>query len=143
MPQGSGHQEQDSRRVLSEAELTNALDTVLQPHNETTQTSNLTDTAFDDVTRLLHHAGKEEWSLRPRTFVILKMINLVELMRNFIQDELFDIALPYSFNSLPQSFTPAQRHQFLGKQDLVLTRAAKIEGGPGSAHAHFGKHPRN
>lgn len=98
----------------------------------------LSDATFDDVSNLLHQAGKLEWSLRPRTFTVLWIIDAVELINDFVHAEAWDIALPYAFNSLPRCLSPSQRHHFLERQDAVLTKAAKIEEGSESAHASFG-----
>lgn len=134
---------EQSCSVLSEEEVALALKGILPSDDKDGHVSDLTDTSFDDIASLLRQAGRENWSLRPRTYAVLKMVNLVELIDNFVQEEFFDIALPYAFNSLPKSLSPAQRHRILGKQELVLTKAARIEGGPGSAHANFGDSARS
>ncbi len=128
--------------VLSEEEVALALKRILPPEDKAGHVSDLTDTSFDDIANLLRHAGRENWSLRPRTYALLKMVNLVELMDKFVEEEFFDIALPYAFNTLPKMLLPAQRHRILEKQELVLTKAARIEGGPRSAHANFGDSAR-
>lgn len=92
---------------------------------------------FDQVSELLSQIGKEDWSYRPRTYAVLRIIDRIDLFDNFIIEGLKDIAFPYSANQLPQAFNGHSiRSRFLEKQNLVLTKALdlEIEGG---RHRHF------
>ena len=97
----------------------------------------LSDMIFDDVSNLLRQAGREEWSLRPRTFVVLWIMEVPELIEEFVRAETWDIALPYIFENLPKVLSASHRHQFVKMQEAVLTKAAKIENGSESSHANF------
>lgn len=123
--------------ALTAAELEDSMKDIL-PTGEANQGNaiELSDSSFDDITNLLFQAGHEEWGRRPRTYAVLRMINAVQLMDEFVNGDCWDIALPYAFNSLPHKLSPAQRTGFLGKQALVSTKAIQLEGGP---HAIFGK----
>lgn len=125
-------------RNLTDQELEQDMQKVLPRVQGVDKPMDLSDATFDSVSNLLRQAGREEWSLRPRTFVVLWIINAPELIEEFIRAEAWDIALPYAFNSLPKGFSASQRRQFLEKQEAVLTKAAKIEEGSESAHASFG-----
>ena len=127
-----------STRNLTNHELEQDMQRLLPHDRHVEKTIELTDAIFDSVSNLLSQAGREEWSMRPRTFVVLWIICVPELMEDFVRAEAWDIALPYAFNSLPESFSASQRHQFLKTQEAVLTKAAKIEEGSESAHASFG-----
>ncbi|KAH0536018.1 hypothetical protein FGG08_007085 [Glutinoglossum americanum] len=98
----------------------------------------LKDSAFPRITRFLELTGKPEWSLRPRTYSVLRMINRVDVMSSFVSEGLYDISLPYSEKTLPDVFgSPAARSRFLESQPLVLaTQAADMESGEGR-HRHF------
>ncbi|KAL8733073.1 MAG: hypothetical protein Q9181_003711 [Wetmoreana brouardii] len=125
-------------RDLSDVELEQDMQRLLPREQIVDATTDLSDATFDSVSNLLQQAGREEWALRPRTFTVLWIINAPELTDEFVRDEVWDIALPFAFNTLPKCLSPSQRHRFVEKQDVVLTKAAKIEGGSDSAHASFG-----
>ncbi|KAI9780173.1 MAG: hypothetical protein M1839_007010 [Geoglossum umbratile] len=93
---------------------------------------------FLRIARFLERSGKPEWSLRPRTYTVLRMINRVDVMGSFVSEGLYDISLPYSEKTLPDVFdSPTARSKFLEFQSLVLaTQAADIESGEGR-HRHF------
>ena len=126
-------------RNLTASELELAMQTLFPTENGENEAQELSDTSFDDIANLLRQAGREEWSLRPHTYAVLRMINIVQLLDDFVKAEFWDIELPYSYNTLPHGLSASQRHKFLEKQDLVLTKAAKIEGGKASSHASFGE----
>jgi serine/threonine protein kinase len=96
------------------------------------------DSIFLRITRLLELSGKPAWSLRPRTYAVLRMINRVDIMDSFVTGGLYDISFPYSEKTLPDVLrSPAARSKFLELQPLVLaTQAADVESGKGR-HRHF------
>lgn len=96
------------------------------------------DSVFLQITQLLERFGKRAWSLRPRTYAILRMINRVDTMNTFVAEGLYDISLPYSQKTLPDTLKdPTIRLKFLEVQSLVLTiQATDIESGDGQ-HRHF------
>jgi serine/threonine protein kinase len=90
--------------------------------------------------------GKNEWGLRPRTFLVLHMINCLEAVDEFFQEGYSDIALPYTPANLPKAVRGEKaRSQFLDLQNYVLTAHAEHlekEGEPhqnveGSADEYF------
>ena len=89
------------------------------------------------VAELLHLYGKEQWSLRPRTFAILRMIGCTEAIEGFIGERLSDISLPYTETNLPTAVRgPKARSRFVDFQSLVLTpHVADLEKG-GANHKH-------
>jgi serine/threonine protein kinase len=89
------------------------------------------------ISKLLEHLGKKEWSLRPRTYIVLRHINCTEIMPIFVSLGLFDIALPYNHTTLPEAITsPSTRMRFLETQLVVLTKAMDLETFEGR-HRHF------
>lgn len=89
------------------------------------------------ISKLLEHLGKKEWSLRPRTYIVLRLINSTEIMSIFVSLGLFDIALPYNHRSLPEAITsPSTRAKFLEAQSVILTKAMDLETFEGR-HRHF------
>ncbi|KAI9892918.1 MAG: hypothetical protein M1814_001077 [Vezdaea aestivalis] len=95
------------------------------------------DSDFDQMSQLLSQIGKVQWSHRPRTYAVLRMIDRVDLMVDFVAEGAKDIALPYSMSRLPHALnTPTLRHRFLEKQESVLTKATDLEVAMGR-HRHF------
>jgi hypothetical protein len=94
------------------------------------------DEVFDKVAKFLVQAGKKQWSLRPRTYIVLRLINRLDNMDAFILDGLFDIAFPYTYNRLPASLSSGARNAFLDKQAVVLSKAGDLEMEHGR-HRHF------
>ncbi|KAF2233608.1 kinase-like protein [Viridothelium virens] len=108
------------------------------PLGSTDQVLTLSDNDFERLATILAKAGKEEWSIRPRTFAILRMINAVDLMDEFVQKNCLDIALPYSSGNIPQSLSSKQKALFLKSQSSVMNKEAQsIEGGATAKHANF------
>ncbi|ORX98189.1 kinase-like domain-containing protein [Clohesyomyces aquaticus] len=105
-------------------------------HSATSTAPPYSDDVFDKLSRYVEQAGKVQWSLRPRTYLVLRLINRLDSMDAFVLDGLFDIALPYTYSRLPVSLSPGPRNSFLEKQELVMTKAGdlEIEGG---RHRHF------
>lgn len=93
---------------------------------------------FDRMRALLQQRpGKMAWSLRPRHYAVLRIINRLDLMSEFVEEGLKDIAFPYRDGRLPDSLAnKAVRFDFLEKQRLVLTKAKDLETAEGR-HRHF------
>lgn len=127
----------DLPHVQSELEMGKIL-----PLKDGDQEVHLLDTDFDRISSLLCQANREEWSFRPRTYAVLRMINAVDLMDDFVQLNCLDIALPYSGSNLPRSLSPERRDLFLRMQGSVLTKAASIEGRL-TTHANFADNADN
>src|SRR6266516_2238906 len=75
--------------------------------------SQFTDSDFDLMSRLLAQVGKPQWSSRPRTYAVLRMIDRVDLFDAFILEGLKDIAFPYTDRRLPTLLSPTARARFL------------------------------
>jgi hypothetical protein len=93
------------------------------------------------ISELLLHSGKPEWSRRPRTFALLRMIQCTEAIEGFIAEKLSDFYLPYTERNLPDAIKGSEaRRRFLDLQYLVLTprvgEIADLERGE-SSHKHF------
>jgi hypothetical protein len=51
------------------------------------------DADFDIISQFLKQVGKLSWSVRPRTYAVLRLIGQVDLLDDFVDDGLTDIAL--------------------------------------------------
>jgi hypothetical protein len=69
--------------------------------------------------------GFQEWGMRPRTFVILHMMGCPEAIDGFVEEALFDIAIPYTEENLPRVIKGSRRREFIDYQQHVLTAHAK------------------
>jgi hypothetical protein len=106
----------------------------------------LRDAEFVRVAEWCAMYGKEEWSKRPRTFIVLHMIGYHEAIEEFAKQGYSDLALPYTAANLPKVVKGEKaRRQFLDLQNYVLTAHAEHlekEGEPhqnveGSADEYF------
>ncbi|KAK4249135.1 hypothetical protein C7999DRAFT_30347 [Corynascus novoguineensis] len=97
------------------------------------------DSIYPQIFRLLELGGKHAWSLRPRTYALLRLIGRLDAMTSFVSEGLFDVSLPYNEKTLPDSLNaPRTRHKFLDLQPLILSEQAAGAGGGGGRHRHFG-----
>jgi hypothetical protein len=90
------------------------------------------------VSDLLRSVGKQAWSDRPRTYLVLRMIGEVKAMDTFVLEGLKDIDFPYKEDRLPDCFSrPGSRQSFILRQTAVLSprSVALVQGGQ---HHHFG-----
>ena len=125
-----------SHAFLSHAQLELEMQKIM-PLAGGNQDIRLSEADFDRIAEILLQANREEWSYRPRTYALLKMIDAIGLMDDFVKNDCLDIALPYVRGNLPKSLSPEQRDRFLEKQRSVMTDTASIEGGLKAKHANF------
>ncbi|KAI9884759.1 MAG: hypothetical protein M1823_003469, partial [Watsoniomyces obsoletus] len=137
------HQPKSNRAVVMEQhdQIEQAIAALFPPPFENGKTISLDhfdDEKFQRISELLKLLGKNEWSLRPRTYAVLRMIRRVDVMSAFVVEGLYDISLPYSERTLPDSLnSAAARTKFLDLQPLVLTaKVADLENGSGG-HTYF------
>jgi hypothetical protein len=84
------------------------------------------------VSELLLQVGKRTWSDRPRTFIVLRLINEVKVMDSFVIEGFKDVDFPYTDSTLPRSIkSTTSRHNFMQKQRYVLNTklADLVQGG--------------
>jgi hypothetical protein len=107
---------------LTDNEFNRAMDTLIPLLNLALGAKQIIrDSMFTPIAEKLQAYGKGEWSLRPRTFAILRMLGCPELMDMFIREHRQDISLPYTARSLPDIIKgQAYRSKFLEIQNLVL-----------------------
>jgi len=125
-----------SHSILTHSQLELEIQKIM-PVDSGDQDVQLSDADFDRIAAILLQANREEWSFRPRTYALLRMINATALLDDFVKKNCLDIALPYTRGNLPKSLSPEQRDHFLKKQNSVMTKAASIEGGLKSRHANL------
>lgn len=97
------------------------------------------DDVMTRIADLLSAVGKERWAERPRTYLVLRLIEKVKSMDDLVLDGFKDIDFPYTELTMPPSIieSGAQR-AFLNAQRYVLSeRSADLV--RGGKHRHFGK----
>jgi hypothetical protein len=91
------------------------------------------------VSKSLASVGKQAWSDRPRTYLVLRLIDEVSAMDNFILEGLKDIHFPYDEANLPNCIqSPGLRHSFLKNQRYVFSERS-IDLVSGGRHHHLGR----
>src|ERR1700733_457029 len=86
--------ERTKRHFLSKEEFDRALDNILpRPNSCNVLKTFIRDNEFVRIGEILRLFGKGEWSLRPRTFSILRMLGCIEAMDGFVSENRTDIYL--------------------------------------------------
>jgi hypothetical protein len=97
------------------------------------------DAAIPEISQLLVDYGRAEWSLRPRTFAILWILEIPEKIEAFIAEGRTDHYLPYNEGNLPDFIKGSKlRDKFLRLQGIVRCRqedVAELE--RGGKHLHL------
>ncbi|KAI9890845.1 MAG: hypothetical protein M1814_003629 [Vezdaea aestivalis] len=100
----------------------------------------LAETELLRIAKLLELSGRDDWSLRPRTFTLLILVKRSEVLQSFIEEGLSDLSIPFSEQTLPYALKgDAARSKFLELQPLVFSaQASDVEKADGR-HRHFSK----
>jgi hypothetical protein len=91
------------------------------------------------VSALLLAVGKNTWSERPRTYLVLRLINEVKVMDDIVLNGYKDIDFPYTESTTPECIKQLGiQHNFLHVQRYVLSEksADLVQGG---RHRHLGE----
>jgi hypothetical protein len=90
------------------------------------------------IATMLSAVGKLTWSERPRTYLVLRLINEVKAMDIFVLEGFKDIDFPYTESTLPSCVNVAgARHDFLHQQRYVLSPKS-VDLVRGGRHRHLG-----
>lgn len=123
-------------------ELDKALDKWCEPplENDFRRPKILSATAFKNIRNLLSHYDdpikQKEWALRPRIFTILRNIQRLDTMPDFVACKIMDDMLPFNEHELPPSLGHS-RHAFVSLQACCLTEAVELEKGDKGKHVQF------
>lgn len=97
-----------------------------------------TDTKIQQIGYLLSHI-KTTWTKVTRTYIVLRVVNQLELLDKFIDLGFTDHWLPVSPQQLPEFLSPKTRQDFLKAQSIVLAEATDFKKGEDGQHKHFTK----
>jgi hypothetical protein len=95
-----------------------------------------TDPEIQQVSLLLSQVNLQ-WSKVPRTYMVLRIVGCLDLLDTFIDIGVSDHWLPFTERSLPPCLRPSKRSQFVGAQNLVMTKSMDLEKGEGGQHCFF------
>ncbi|KAI9855853.1 MAG: hypothetical protein M1813_009372 [Trichoglossum hirsutum] len=99
--------------------------------------ANYSDKEIRQISDLLRVAGRQSWSTVPRVYIVLRLINQLELLDMFVDQGITDIWLPFTERSLPDTLAPSVQAKFLECQSVVLTKALDLEKENEPKHTHF------
>jgi hypothetical protein len=97
------------------------------------------DIQIHEISGLLRTLGRQSWSTVPRVYIVLRLVNQLQLLDMFIEQGITDIWFPFTEQSLPDTLSPSKRVQFLACQSVVLTKALDLENEDHRKHAYFGR----
>ncbi|KAF2733021.1 kinase-like protein, partial [Polyplosphaeria fusca] len=92
-----------------------------------------TDPEIDEIASLLGLLGSCA-ARSPRIFIVLRMIGSLNRLHELLEHGFEDVWLPVERHSLPPSFPPHVRSDFVKAQAAVLTKSINLENG---RHCHF------
>jgi tetratricopeptide (TPR) repeat protein len=95
-----------------------------------------TDSEIQQVSLLLSQVNLQ-WSKVPRTYIILRIVGCPDLLDTFIDLGVSDHWFPFTERSLPPCLRPSKRSQFVGAQNLVMTKSMDLEKGESGQHCYF------
>jgi TolA-binding protein len=95
-----------------------------------------TDSEIQQVSLLLSQFNLQ-WSKVPRTYMVLRIIGCLDLLDTFIDLGVSDYWFPFTERSLPPCLWPGKRSQFVGAQNLVMTKSMDLEKGESGQHCYF------
>ncbi|KAJ4297490.1 hypothetical protein N0V90_005382 [Kalmusia sp. IMI 367209] len=102
------------------------------------KTKAFSDDVIDNLANLLSAVGKHNWSERPRTYLVLRLISEVTLMDNFVLEGFKDVHLPYKQSTLPNFVNGAGvRSNFLQHQNHVLNQESTNLVVKGASHQYL------
>jgi Protein kinase domain len=111
-----------ARKWMPEVQLNAQLDklNIPGPNDPLAGKAVIRDRIFTRISELLRESGHLDWSLRPRTFCILRMLGCIDAMAAFIAEKRTDIFLPYNHGNLPSAIKGHDlRDKFIRLQEVV------------------------
>ncbi|KAF2023171.1 kinase-like protein [Setomelanomma holmii] len=95
-----------------------------------------TDSEIQHVSLLLSQVNLL-WRKVPRIYIILRVISCLDLLDTFIDLGVSDYWFPFTERTLPLCVRPGKRSQFVGAQNLVITKSMDLEKGESGQHCYF------
>jgi heat shock protein 1/8 len=102
-----------------------------------------TDSDFLNISTYLGNTGHSSWSTVPRLYAVLRLLNQLDMLDTFIEQDITDIWFPFTQASLPSTLSPTVRASFLDQQQVVLSKSLLFEKSSERKHTHFAQNEPN
>ncbi|KAH6669245.1 kinase-like domain-containing protein [Halenospora varia] len=103
------------------------------------RTGPFTDADLAQISFLLQNSNHPSYSRVPRLYTILRIIDQLEVLDEFLDHDITDLSFPFDAASFPSAISIEIQCQFRYYQSAVLTKALDLEKGERGGHLHFGK----
>ena len=103
------------------------------------RTGPFTDADLEEVSFLLQNSNDACYSRVPRLYTVLRIINQLQVLNEFLRRDITDLSFPFDTTSFPSTISHEIQSQFLQYQPAVLTRTLDLEKGEQGGHLYFGK----
>jgi hypothetical protein len=97
-----------------------------------------TDTELEQISDLLQNSGRHFVSRVPRIYSVLRILDRLEFLDEFLKINATDLSFPFSATSLPSTIGVEIQSEFLRSQTLVLPETLDSETGERGEHLHSG-----
>jgi hypothetical protein len=98
-----------------------------------------TDADLAQISFLLQNSNHASYSRVPRLYTVLRIINQLNVLDEFIKRDITDISFPFNAKSFPSIISFEAQGKFLQYQHVVLTERLDLEKGEQGRHFYFGK----
>jgi tRNA A-37 threonylcarbamoyl transferase component Bud32 len=109
-----------------------------QPSGYANSNRTYSDADVQQISSLLAYSNVA-WSRAPRMYIILRLIDNLNLLDGLLESGFTDHWLPVAARTLPSSWGPNVKAKFLRIQPVVLTKSIDLEKGDEGKHRHFGQ----
>ncbi|KAK7962779.1 uncharacterized protein PG986_003604 [Apiospora aurea] len=110
------------------------------PNAHQVPTSPYSDLDFERISAYLRTQKREDWSIVPRLYTVLTLIDQADALDTFILNGMNDMWFPFEMGTLPPSLPQSAQADFLRIQKVVYegSKAHQLESGA-KRHAFFGE----
>ena len=103
------------------------------------RSSVFTDADLAQISSLLENSNLVSYSRTPRLYSVLRIINHLELLDEFLASNITDVCFPFNATSFPCAVSSKIQTEFLQQQSTVLTNILHLEKGEKGGHLYFEK----
>lgn len=103
------------------------------------RTDPFTDADLAQISFLLQHSNHASYGRVPRLYTVLRIINQLEVLDEFLERNITDLSFPFDATSFPSAVSVKIQDEFLHCQSAVLTKTLDLEKGERGGHLYFGK----
>jgi len=101
--------------------------------------SSFTDADLAQVSFLLQNSNRTCYGRVPRLYTVLRIINHLELLDEFLASNITDVLFPFDETTFPFAIDSKIRNKFLQHQSAVFTKTLHLEAGERGGHLYLEK----